>query len=289
MSLTRFSGGSETSNNTPDNPIMWPHNWVQATSAGHFLEMNNSKDGQRVRIVHGKTKNYIDMDVKKNTQIKSHQDFIVRSDRNTVFEVGKDPDNDMMSITVRGDLRLYVEGDTHYEVEGDFNHRVNGDYKLTVGGNLFNETKSNYSLKSEGGEVRINSATYTNNGTFYKSHFKTAEQKTDKFHEITQTSSTGVVQIESMGNIRTKAEGCRYDHTMGNKFTDVDGKFSEDVAGGSFDCVEGGAYEDIQSTSNLGSDYNLKVGNAIKVDTGGLIDINAGGNIDMDAPAIYLN
>ena len=289
MSLTRFSGGSETSNNTPDNPIMWPHNWVQATSAGHFLEMNNSKDGQRVRIVHGKTKNYIDMDVKKNTQIKSHQDFIVRSDRNTVFEVGKDPDNDMMSITVRGDLRLYVEGDTHYEVEGDFNHRGNGDYKLTVGGNLFNETKSNYSLKSEGGEVRINSATYTNNGTFYKSHFKTAEQKTDKFHEITQTSSTGVVQIESKGNIRTKAEGCRYDHTMGNKFTDVDGKFSEDVAGGSFDCVEGGAYEDIQSTSNLGSDYNLKVGNAIKVDTGGLIDINAGGNIDMDAPAIYLN
>ncbi len=289
MSLNRFSGGTETSNNTPDNPIMWPHNWVQATSAGHFLEMNNSKDGQRVRIVHGKTKNYIDMDVKKNTQIKSHQDFIVRSDRNTVFEVGKDPDNDMMSITVRGDLRLYVEGDTHYEVEGDFNHRVNGDYKLTVGGNLFNETKSNYSLKSEGGEVRINSATYTNNGTFYKSHFKTAEQKTDKFHEITQTSSTGVVQIESKGNIRTKAEGCRYDHTMGNKFTDVDGKFSEDVAGGSFDCVEGGAYEDIQSTSNLGSDYNLKVGNAIKVDTGGLIDINAGGNIDMDAPAIYLN
>ena len=88
MSLTRFSGGSETSNNTPDNPIMWPHNWVQATSAGHFLEMNNSKDGQRVRIVHGKTKNYIDMDVKKNTQIKSHQDFIVRSDRNGVFEFG---------------------------------------------------------------------------------------------------------------------------------------------------------------------------------------------------------
>ena len=76
MSLTRFSGGSETSNNSPDNPILWPHNWVQSTSCGHFLEMNNSKDGQRVRIVHGKTKNYIDMDVKKNTQIKAHQDFI---------------------------------------------------------------------------------------------------------------------------------------------------------------------------------------------------------------------
>ena len=49
MSLNRFSGGSETSNNSPDNPILWPHNWVQSTSGGHFLEMNNSKDGQRVR------------------------------------------------------------------------------------------------------------------------------------------------------------------------------------------------------------------------------------------------
>ena len=289
MSLKRFSGGSETSNNTPDNPIMWPHNWVQATSCGHFLEMNNTRNGQRIRLVHGRTKNYIDMDVKKNTQIKSHQDFIVRSDRNTVFEVGKNPDSDMMTLTVRGDLRIYVEGDTHYEVEGDFNHRVNGDYKLTVGGNLFNETKSNYSLKSEGGEIRIKSATYKNEGTFYNSHFKTIEQKTDKFNEITQTSSTGVVQIESKGNIRSLAEGCRYDHTMGNKFTDVDGKFSEDVKGSNFDCIKGGEYEDMDATSNTGSDYNLKVASNVKVDAGGNMDINAGGNIDMDAANIYLN
>jgi hypothetical protein len=289
MSFSRFSGGTETSNNTPDNPIMWPHNFVQATSCGHFIEMNNTRNGQRVRLVHGKTRNYIDMDVKKNTQIKSHKDFIVRADRNGVFEFGKDPESDLMTLTVRGDLRIYVEGDTHYEVEGDFNHRVNGDYKLTVGGNIFNETKSNYSLKSEGGEVRIKSATYKNEGTFYNSHFKTIEQKTDKFHEITQTSGTGVVQIESKGNIRTKAEGCRYDHTFGNKFTDVDGKFSEDVKGNSFDCIEGGAYEDMDATSNIGSDYNLKVASNVKVDAGGTMDINAGGTIDMDASAIYLN
>ena len=189
MSLTRFSGGSETSNNSPDNPILWPHNWVQSTSCGHFLEMNNSKDGQRVRIVHGKTKNYIDMDVKKNTQIKAHQDFIVRSDRNTVFEVGKNPDSDMMSLTVRGDLRIYVEGDTHYECEGNFNHRVNGDYKLTVGGNYLNETKSNYSLKTAN-TTKIKTAKYINEGTTYRSHYKVAEQKTDKFHVVKQTSNT---------------------------------------------------------------------------------------------------
>ena len=288
MSLTRFSGGSETSNNSPDNPILWPHNWVQSTSCGHFLEMNNSKDGQRVRIVHGKTKNYIDMDVKKNTQIKAHQDFIVRSDRNTVFEVGKNPDSDMMSLTVRGDLRICVEGDTHYECEGNFNHRVNGDYKLTVGGNYLNETKSNYSLKTAN-TTKIKTAKYINEGTTYRSHYKVAEQKTDKFHAIKQTSNTGLIELESAGNIRTKADGCRYDLTKGNKFTDVDGKFSEDIAGGSVNCIEGGALEDMNSVSNLGSDYNLKVASNVKVDAGGNMDINAGGNIDMDAANIYLN
>ena len=288
MSLNRFSGGTETSNNTPDNPIMWPHNWVQTTSCGHFLEMNNTANGQRVRLVHGITKNYIDMDVKKNTQIKSHQDFIVRSDRNTVFEVGRNPDSDMMSLTVRGDLRIYVEGDTHYECEGDFSHRVNGNYKLTVGGNYLTETKSNYSLKTAG-TTKIKTAEYINEGTTYNSHYKVAEQKTDKFHVVKQTSSTGLIELESIGNIRTKAEGCRYDHTLGNKFTDVKGKFSEDIKGDSFDCIEGGAYKDIDSISNLGSDYNLKVASNVKVDAGGTMDINAGGTIDMDASAIYLN
>lgn len=288
MSLSRFSGGSETSNNTPDNPIMWPHNFVQSTSCGHFLEMNNTTNGQRVRLVHGKTRNYIDMDVKKNTQIKSHQDFIVRSDRNTIFEVGKNPDSDMMSLTVRGDLRIIVEGDTQYECEGDFNQRVDGDYNLTVGGNYIIDAKSSYALDADA-DVRIKSAKYSNEGTYYNSHFKDIIQKTDKFHTITQGSSTGVVSIESEGNIRTKAKRCRYDHTVGNKFTDVDGKFSEDVKGNNFECTKGGEYEDMQSTSNLGSDYNLKVGDDVKVDTGGLIDINAGGDIDMDATNIYLN
>ena len=65
----------------------------------------------------------------------------------------------------------------------------------------FNETKSNYSLKSEGGEIRIKSATYKNEGTFYNSHFKTIEQKTDKFHTVTQTSSTGAISVQSEGNM----------------------------------------------------------------------------------------
>ena len=244
MSFSRFSGGTETSNNTPDNPIMWPHNFVQATSCGHFIEINNTRNGQRVRLVHGKTRNYIDMDVKKNTQIKSHKDFIVRADRNGVFEFGKDPESDLMTLTVRGDLRIYVEGDTHYEVEGDFNHRVNGEYKLTVGGNIFQETKSNYSLKSEGGEVRIHSATYNNEGTFYNSHFKTIEQKTDKFHTIEQTSSTGAIKIKTKGVMGFDTQGTKYDCVQGNEYHTVFGKVVMNVFANDADDIEGGTNEE---------------------------------------------
>ena len=288
MSFSRFSGGTETSNNTPDNPIMWPHNFVQATSCGHFIEMNNTRNGQRVRLVHGKTRNYIDMDVKKNTQIKSHKDFIVRADRNGVFEFGKDPESDLMTLTVRGDLRIYVEGDTHYEVEGDFNHRVNGDYKLTVGGNLFNETKSNYSLKSEGGEIRIKSATYKNEGTFYNSHFKTIEQKTDKFHEITQTSGTGTIAVHSEGNTSYNTEGTRYEVTKGNQYNTMFGQVRDTVYGYGKTPLEGGNFIGAVDTPQSSSYYKTVTGES-REDTTGNYVVQAGGNIDMDASAIYLN
>ena len=288
MTLSRFSGGTETSNNTPDNPIMWPHNFVQATSCGHFIEMNNTKDGQRVRLVHGKTRNYIDMDVKKNTQIKSHQDFIVRADRNGVFEFGKDPESDLMTLTVRGDLRIYVEGDTHYEVEGDFNHRVNGDYKLTVGGNLFNETKSNYSLKSEGGEVRIKSATYKNEGTFYSSHFKDIKQISDKFHTIEQTSSTGTVYIRSVGNMVFDTQGTNYWATQGNEYHTVFGKFVENVFGNDKEDLQGGNFVGAVDAPQSYS-YFITVTGGMQTTATGAININADANVNITGAEIYLN
>jgi uncharacterized Fe-S cluster protein YjdI len=249
--------------------------------------MNNSKDGQRVRIVHGKTKNYIDMDVKKNTQIKAHQDFIVRSDRNTVFEVGKNPDSDMMSLTVRGDLRIYVEGDTHYECEGNFNHRVNGDYKLTVGGNYLNETKSNYSLKTAN-TTKIKTAKYINEGTTYHSHYKVAEQKTDKFHAIKQTSNTGAVSVHSEGNLALNTEGTRYEVTKGNQYNTMFGKVRDTVYGNDKTPISGGNFIGAVDAPQSPSYYRTVTGD-VRTDTTGNMDINANGNIDMDAANIYLN
>tara|TARA_Y200000002_G_scaffold239025_1_gene197477 strand:+ start:2689 stop:3438 length:750 start_codon:yes stop_codon:yes gene_type:complete len=249
--------------------------------------MNNSKDGQRVRIVHGKTKNYIDMDVKKNTQIKAHQDFIVRSDRNTVFEVGKNPDSDMMSLTVRGDLRIYVEGDTHYECEGNFNHRVNGDYKLTVGGNYLNETKSNYSLKTAN-TTKIKTAKYINEGTTYHSHYKVAEQKTDKFHAIKQTSNTGAVSVHSEGNLALNTEGTRYEVTKGNQYNTMFGKVRDTVYGNDKTPIAGGNFIGAVDAPQSSSYYRTVTGD-VRTDTTGNMDINADGNIDMDAANIYLN
>ena len=42
--INPFTGGTNDPNTAPSTKIEYPLNWVQATSAGHMFEMNNTKD-----------------------------------------------------------------------------------------------------------------------------------------------------------------------------------------------------------------------------------------------------
>ena len=44
MAINPFTGGTDSPNEAP-RQIRYPYNWVQATSAGHMFEMNNTEDG----------------------------------------------------------------------------------------------------------------------------------------------------------------------------------------------------------------------------------------------------
>jgi len=143
-------------------------------------------------------------------------------------------------------------------------------------------------LKSEGGEVRIHSATYKNEGTFYNSHFKTIEQKTDKFHEITQTSSTGAIAVHSEGNTSYNTEGTRYEVTKGNQYNTMFGKVRDTVYGYDKTPIAGGNFIGAVDTPQSSSYYKTVTGES-REDTTGNYVVDAGGNIDMDASAIYLN
>ena len=113
-----FQGGTDTSSETPPTRVKYPKNWVQTTSAGHRIEMNNTEDAERIRILNGNG-NFIDLDEKNDNYLKSKNDTYILSDHNLVIKVGKDIKTDRVVLQVIGDVHLYVEGDMHTEVEGD--------------------------------------------------------------------------------------------------------------------------------------------------------------------------
>ena len=128
-----FQGGTNQENDSPQTKVQYPKNWIQETSAGHRIEMNNTEDAERIRILNA-TGNFIDLDEKNDTYLKSKNDTYILSDHNLVIKVGKDIKTDRVVLQVIGDVNLYVEGDMHTEVEGDRFDRVNGNYQMQVGG-----------------------------------------------------------------------------------------------------------------------------------------------------------
>ena len=63
MALNKFSGGSSQENTSPQNKVEYPKNYVKCTSAGHTIEMNNTPEGERVRVLNGNG-NFLDLDEK---------------------------------------------------------------------------------------------------------------------------------------------------------------------------------------------------------------------------------
>ena len=49
--INPFTGGTNDPNTAPNTKIEYPLNWVQATSAGHMFEMNNTEDGEYIRCL----------------------------------------------------------------------------------------------------------------------------------------------------------------------------------------------------------------------------------------------
>ena len=131
--INPYTGGTNSENTAPDTKIKYPYNWVQATSAGHMFEMNNTKDGEYIRLLNANG-NFLNIDEKQNNNLVSYNDTYILSDHNLVIKVGKDVNSDRMALHIVGDVNLYVEGDMHSEVEGDRFDRVNGNYQMQVGG-----------------------------------------------------------------------------------------------------------------------------------------------------------
>ena len=289
MAINLFSGGSILNNLLPQIKIRYPRNWVEVSSAGHVLERNNTKEGERFRLIHAKG-NFIDMDEKKNTNIVSYNDLIVLADHNVVIRCGEDPKTDKLVLQVIGDVNMYVEGDMHTEVEGNRYDMVNGNwqqeckgvYSLIADENMFINSKNQMKLKSN---------SYENKTTFLLNDLSeggSIKENVKGNYEVKIQKEAATFSVRSEGDIRTEALKCRYEKTDGNVIQQVGGKIKTTIDGGSISCVSGGAFDGMASSPSSNS-YDISVSGVMKTATSGNYVVEAGGNIDMDASAIYLN
>ena len=281
MSVTPFSGGTNEENESPKVKIKYPYNWVQSTSAGHMFEMNNTEDGEYIRLLNANG-NFLNLDEKNNNNLVSYNDTYILSDHNLVIKVGKDVDSDRMALHIIGDVNLYVEGDMHSEVEGDRFDRVNGNYQMQVGGVCTIQSDENMAIQAKN-EMKLESNAYTNKTTFLENDLSaggSVKENVKGNYEVKILKETSTFSVSSDGDVRMRADGCRYEKVGGNYLTQVSGKVKTQVDGESKSCIKGGAFDGMISDPDS---------NAYKLNVTGNIKGDATGNIDLDASNIYLN
>ena len=281
MAINLFAGGSNLANLLAKVKIRYPRNYVQSTSAGHMFEMNNTKEGEYIRLLNANG-NFLNLDEKNNNSLVSYNDTYILSDHNLVIRIGKDVKNDRMALHVVGDVNIYVEGDMHSEVEGDRFDRVNGNYQMQVGGVCTIQSDENLAIQAKN-EMKLQSNAYTNKTTFLENDLSeggSVKENVKGNYEVKILKETSTFSINSDGDVRTRAAGCRYEKVDGNLLTQVGGKIHTKVDGGSKSCINGGAFDGMISSPDS---------NAYKLDVTGTIKGDATGNIDFDASAIYLN
>ena len=289
MSVNLFSGGSILNNLLPQIKIRYPRNWVEISSAGHVLERNNTKEGERFRLIHAKG-NFIDMDEKKNTNIVSYNDLIVLADHNVVIRCGEDPKTDKLVLQVIGDVNLYVEGDMHTEVEGNRYDMVNGNWQQECKGVYSLIADENMVITSKN-QMKLNSNSYENKTTFLLNDLSeggSIKENVKGNYEVKIQKETATFSVRSEGDIRTEALKCRYEKTDGNVIQQVGGKIKTDIDGGSISCIAGGCFDGMADAPSSNS-YDITVSGVMNTSTSGNYVVAAGGNIDLDASAIYLN
>ena len=90
--------------------------------SGHSIEIDETKDGERIRIIHPKG---------TFTEVNPDGSMVRRSEGNDYEIVVKDK-----NVKVKGTINIHIEGDANMKVDGNFKGEVGGDFDMTVGGHV---------------------------------------------------------------------------------------------------------------------------------------------------------
>ena len=284
-----FEGGTNQENDSPQTKVQYPRNWIQETSAGHRIEMNNTEDAERIRILNANG-NFIDLDEKNDNYLKSKNDTYILSDHNLVIKVGKDIKTDRVVLQVIGDVNLYVEGDMHTEVEGNRFDRVNGNYQMQVGGVCTIQSDENLAIQAAN-EMRLKSNAYTNKTTFLENDLSaggSVKENVKGNYEIRIQKPTAVYSVHSEGNMAFKTLGTRYEVTSGNEYHTVFGKVRDTVYGNSKTPLAGGNFVGAVDAPQSHS-YFITVTGSMQTTATSTINVNSDANVNITGAEIYLN
>ena len=299
-SQTELFDGNEESNNNPQHITNYPKNWVTVTSAGHVLEFDNSKDGERIRLINGKTGSVFEMDELSDTYVISSRDLHLNSDKTTTLKVGKNKKEDKLIIQVIGDAHLNVEGNLHTEVEGNRYDRVDGEYQLKVGGTMMIDSTSNIGINAYN-ELRVIDNSINERCTFKRLNMDGGGQLTEVIkgnRVIRMDKEGGTFAIESAGDLRFNVKGCQYDNVGRNSFTEVQGKSKTVCHGNDIQCIEGGQPSGMDTSTSSQVGWELQTGSTdVKINTNDFVmsasntaNISASTRIDIVCNnGIYLN
>ena len=299
-SNTELFDGNEESNDNPQHITNYPKNWITVTSAGHVLEFDNSKDGERIRLINGKTGSVFEMDELSDTYVISSRDLHLNSDKTTTLKVGKNKKEDKLIIQVIGDAHLNVEGNLHTEVEGNRYDRVDGEYQLKVGGTIMIDSTSNIGINADN-ELRTIANSINETCTFKRLNMDGGGQLTEVIkgnRVIRMDKEGGTFAIESAGDLRFNVKGCQYDNVGRNSFTEVQGKSKTVCHGNDIQCIEGGQPSGMDTSTSSQVGWELQTGSTdVKINTNDFVmsasntaNISASTRIDIVCNnGIYLN
>jgi hypothetical protein len=106
-----------------DHPPLYPHYQTWDGESGHSIQLDDTPGRERVRIQHGKSKNFIEMHPNGDQVVKVFGE-------NFDITIGK------KNVYVTGACNIVVKGDCNMQVDGNYNQEVNGDYNLAVKGKM---------------------------------------------------------------------------------------------------------------------------------------------------------
>ena len=131
---------------------VYPHTKGFYSDSGHFVEMDDTPEYERIRIQH-RIGNYTEIQsdgTEIHKIIGDNYEIIVKN--NNVLIKGQ------CSVTIQGDSKLSVEGNVYQNIQGNVYQNVEGEMDSVVTGevNITSESDVNITAGGVAGQVNIN-------------------------------------------------------------------------------------------------------------------------------------